>query len=140
MREKARSGFTLLEIVVACAIVVAMSAGSYLGGSAYLALGRYNRARADVAALAMAVSQYRLELDEWPGALSKLKSADGDFGPWVDSDLLTDPWGNSYQYYYDEDEGVFAVWSKGPDGSNSSGSSPAAADEFKGDDIGLVGR
>lgn len=130
---KKHRGFTLIEILVACSIIIALAVGAVNLSSNWLAAGRYNKTRADVAAISLAISQYRLEMNVLPTRLSDLTTKSGNFGPWLSNDALTDTWKQSYQYY--KNGNSYAVWSCGPNKTNNSGSSPTT---FKGDDIGVL--
>lgn len=131
-----RAGFTLTEIIVACAIIITLATGAVIGGGAILDHGRYNAAKGGVAAISMAVSQYHFELDQWPARLSDLQNKVGQYGPWLEEDALKDPWGVDYQMYINTDTGQFAVWSYGPNKANNSGGTPTS---FLVDDIGTLG-
>ena len=75
-------------------------------------------------------------MEEYPDSLNTLTQKVEQYGPWLSADSLQDPWDNDYQYSFNEADNRFAVWSNGPDGTNSSGNNPA---EFTGDDIGVLG-
>lgn len=96
----ARSGFTLMEMLVVVAIIVTLAA---LGG--YYFLERAEDAKRDVAKmqtkeLQKAVETYKLDNDDFPASLDVLLQRNaGGRGPWLQRlDALTDPWGNPYQY------------------------------------------
>ena len=125
-RKTKRSGFTLAEILVVLAAIICLAAGAVVVGKNYLESGRYNAA----------VSQYKFEMEEYPDSLNTLTQKVEQYGPWLSADSLQDPWDNDYQYSFNEADNRFAVWSNGPDGTNSSGNNPA---EFTGDDIGVLG-
>ena len=135
-RKTKRSGFTLAEILVVLAAIICLAAGAVVVGKNYLESGRYNAAKADVSAIAIAVSQYKFEMEEYPDSLNTLTQKVEQYGPWLSADSLQDPWDNDYQYSFNEEDNLCAVWSNGPDGTNSSGNNPA---EFTGDDIGVLG-
>lgn len=129
-------GFTLTEIIVACAIIITLGTAAVVGGGAILDHGRYNAAKGGVATISMAISQYHFELEKWPVKLSDLKAKVGQYGPWLEDDALKDPWGVDYQVYINSGAGTFAVWSYGPNKANNSGAAPTS---FSGDDIGTLG-
>ncbi len=131
-----RKGFTLAELLVVLAAIICLGTGAVIVGRNYLESGRYNTAKADVSAIAIAVSQYKFEMEEYPETLEAMTQKVEQYGPWLHEDSLKDPWDRDYQYSFDENTNSFAVWSYGPDGANASGSKPT---EFTGDDIGVLG-
>lgn len=131
-----RNGFTLISLLIALAAVIAIGTSVIFVGKNVLDNGRYNAARANVASISMAVSQYKFDMETYPQSLQALTVQVGQYGPWLSNDDLTDPWNNNYQYTFNEATNTFAVWSYGPDGANASGNNPT---EFAGDDIGIVG-
>ena len=53
-----KHGFTLVEIIVACAVVIALFAGAVFIGHNLLENGKYNKAKTDIATIDTAVRQY----------------------------------------------------------------------------------
>lgn len=135
LKKGRRLGFTFMELVFVLCAVVALSSGAFIVGNNILQNGRYNAARSDVAAISLAVSQYHFEMEAWPATLIDLTTANGQYGPWLDADGLTDPWGNGYNYAIGAGN-TFAIWSNGENRTNDSGDAPAS---FSSDDIGLIG-
>lgn len=131
-----RNGFTLISLLIALAAVIAIGTSVIFVGKNVLDNGRYNAAKANVASISMAVSQYKFDMETYPQSLQALTVQVEQYGPWLSNDDLTDPWGRNYQYTFNEATNTFAVWSYGPDGTNASGNNPT---EFSGDDIGVVG-
>ena len=134
--KRKRPGFTFMELVFVLCAVVALSAGAFVTGNSILQNGRYNAARSDVAAISLAVSQYHFEMEAWPANLAALATAQGQYGPWLDTDGMTDPWGQGYNYALSADNRTFAIWSNGENRANNSGDAPTT---FSSDDIGLIG-
>lgn len=135
-RERRRNGFTLIEILVACAIIVALAVGAILIGSTLLDHGRHNKAQTDVSSISIAITQYKFEMGSYPASLSVLTTKSGSYGPWLDSDTLTDPWGTAYKFSIDEANRRFGVWSCGKNKTDETGSYKGS---FAGDDIGIEG-
>ena len=89
-----KQGFTFVEILVACSIIIALAVGAIFLGSAILDNGRYNKAKTDTATISTAIGQYKLK----------------------------DPWGNDYHFSVNTSTGRFAVWSNGHNKTNDTGS------------------
>lgn len=89
-------GFTFVEILVACSIIIALAVGAIFLGSAILDNGRYNKAKTDTATISTAIGQYKFELGSFPKSIDDLTKKDGQYGPYLSSDILKDPWGNDY--------------------------------------------
>ena len=130
-----RKGFTLIEILVACAVIIALAAGAIFGVYSLLQSGKYNKAKTDVAAIDIALRQYYFDTGKAADSLDKLTVKDGTLGPWLDKDNIVDPWGTNYYYMY-YSSGTYYVLSYGSDKklSTSVASQPNAV---SGDDIGV---
>lgn len=131
-----KRGFSLIEMVVVISIIVALASGAFIVGNSVLQNGKFNAAKSEVAALGLAVSQYHFELEAWPGTLEALTTAVGQYGPWLDAESLSDPWGHAFNYAINANGRQFAIWSNGANGTNDSGNIPA---QFNSDDIGIIG-
>lgn len=93
------------------------------------------KAYADTANIGAAISQYKFEIGSYPNNLKTLTEKNNSLGPWLTS-VPDDPWGREYQYLHDDNQGRFAVFSFGEDGSNSGSTVTEIADG----DIGFTGR
>lgn len=103
-------GFTFMEILVCLSCIVALGVGaSYVAGEA-LRYSRYNTARSDMAIISAAVSQYYFEVGSMPANLNALTSKNGQYGPWLTSDALKDPWGNAYVFRDSPAEKNFLIY------------------------------
>lgn len=131
-----KQGFTFVEILVACSIIIALAVGAIFLGSAILDNGRYNKAKTDTATISTAIGQYKFELGSFPKSIDDLTKKDGQYGPYLSSDILKDPWGNDYHFSVNTSTGRFAVWSNGHNKTNDTGS---FTDSISGDDIGIMG-
>jgi general secretion pathway protein G len=95
-----RSGFTLMEMLIVVAIIVALAG---LGG--YYFLGQLERSKKSIAAtqcrsaLNNAVTSYITDHGQPPPSLQVLMTRDAIGGPYLQSsDALVDPWNRPYQY------------------------------------------
>lgn len=129
-------GFTLIEMLVVIGICAALLSLAAPKASEMMKSGRRNTAAMAVNCLVIGIGQYHFEMQEMPENLEALTKKQGQFGPWVTKDALKDEWNNNFNYSYDQDSRLFAVWSSGPDGANSSGSN--VTEKFSGDDIGTI--
>lgn len=114
-----KRGFTILELLAVMAIIAILAALGAKGYSLARRQAKESRAMADIEKLRTALSEYRVEYGRFP-------ELDGD-GGFVDmADLgrvtnlvkdvvLTDPWGNSYQYVC-TNRFLYRIWSRGQDG------------------------
>ena len=127
LRKKSRhSGFTFVEVLVVLTCIVAMGTGAFYVAGQAMNYSRYSTAKADVATISTAVSQYYFEVGSMPANLNALTSKSGQYGPWLTSDALKDPWGNTYTFSNDATNKKFTIKSGGK--STSSGN----------DDVSLV--
>ena len=113
--NKRRKGFTLIEIMVACAIIIALSVGAFFGYSQAQQSRKMAQMRQDMEAICTAALAYEaMSLDSNPPAdmaalmsgLSADKAVDGTAhtfltqtkGSTVSADNILDPWGTAYTY------------------------------------------
>jgi len=82
------SGFTLIEIIVALAILGALAAIGIPQFSSYRDQARLAQAYADIRNIDLAVRKYKAENGDWPADLAALNM----------TDMPKDPWNNDYVY------------------------------------------
>ncbi len=96
-----RAAFTLMEMMVVVAIIVALAGAGIFYMAGQIDEGAKTKAQAGVKALDTACGVYKAQHQgNWPADLTVLRVKDADgYGPYVlqDEDLM-DPWGGRYQY------------------------------------------
>jgi general secretion pathway protein G len=95
-----RAAFTLMEMLIVVAIIVALAG---IGG--YFLLGALIESQEEIArtqasgTLTNACKTYYMKHNEWPQSLQQLLQKDALGGPYLETpDALIDPWGQPYQY------------------------------------------
>ena len=113
--NKRRKGFTLIEIMVACAIIIALSVGAFFFYSQAQQSRKMAQMRQDMEAITTAALAYEaMSTDSTPPSdiaslitgLSADKAVDGTAhkfltqtkGTTVSADSILDPWGTAYTY------------------------------------------
>lgn len=98
-RDAVRSAFTLMEILIVVAIIVALA-----GVGAVYVLPQLQKSNSKIAAtkaenLAKAYQAYYADHEQqWPASPQALLTADADGnGPYISADGLVDPWGKQFQ-------------------------------------------
>lgn len=123
-QRAARSGFTLIELMVVVVIIAAL-AGMVLPRVLPASdAAKRNIAMGDIANITVAVKLYRLHHDVYPSSLDDLlrpSSAAGWNEPYLEKRAV-DPWNRPYEYKYPgvHNRHGFDLWSRGPDGQSGS--------------------
>lgn len=123
-------GFSLIElllVLVLLGLIFSLVVPNIIGRSES---GKHDIAQAQIDRLSMAVDTYYLDTGKVPRNLRDLVENPGNTSNWngqyVKESLLTDPWGNPYQFRPDGQHGEFDIYSYGRDGQ--AGGEGAAAD------------
>ena len=117
--QRTASGFSLIELLVVL-VILGLIAGLVVPniiGRTEVAKSR--AAKAAVQQLSSAVDGYYLDVGNPPDSLEDLVKQPGGVdnwrGPYAKNSLITDPWGNQYQYIYPGDHGEYDIISYGAD-------------------------
>jgi general secretion pathway protein G len=125
-----KSGFSLLEIVIAIALLVLISGVVITNLDSVFGAGQENTARLFVKeTIRTPLTTYRSDTGSFPtteqGLEALVKAPEGVSnwkGPYLrDSSVPKDPWGRPYQYRYPGEKNPLSydVWSLGPDGQDN---------------------
>ena len=120
-----KKAFTLIELMVVIlilAILAALIVPRVIGRQDDAKRGK---AAADIATLRNSLQAFRLDCDRYPSTdegLEALRTAPADVnnwkGPYLDTPVRPDPWGNPYIYEYPgANENEFILKSYGADGA-----------------------
>lgn len=117
--EEARAGFTLIEILVAVAIIGTLSALAVPAYMSYLSNSKITAARELISNVEMAVNTYNMKFGKYPSDLSAVTEETADEDPLLEGGL-EDPWGNTLAYRTNGKKKPL-IYSFGPDGEDGGG-------------------
>jgi general secretion pathway protein G len=123
---KHQRGWTVVELMIALVALAVLTTIAVTSYSKYQTRARNAKAANDLVAIQTAVSQYFLENQSYPAALSNVSASVA---------AMTDPWGNAYQFInhqntpsgqWRKDKNIhpintdYDLYSKGADGQSAS--------------------
>lgn len=115
-----RRSFTMMELLVAIAILALLSGVVGVSIPGYLERGRVGTAKAQIDVFKQAITTYQMDIGKYPESLEDLVMDTGNKnwrGPYLEvASIPEDPWGNAYQYVCPGEHGRFDVYSYGSDG------------------------
>jgi general secretion pathway protein G len=120
-------GFTLIEVLLVLVILVVLASFAVLQFTGVRRKANLDAARTQVGLFRSGLQTYEVTVGFFPTSLDALRTCPSDLqnpskwaGPYLDSDIPLDPWGNPYQYACPgtRNPDSFDVWSFGPDMQN----------------------
>ncbi len=123
-----RDGFTLMEVMIAIAIVAIIAAVIAPGLFRYLETAKKSNAKSTIRVLEGAITLYQAQVGQLPANLRDLVKAPRDEklrrkweGPYLkQKEVPADPWGNKYQYRVTpQGENPYELYSYGPKGKGT---------------------
>lgn len=110
-----RAGFTLIEILVAVAIIGILGTVAVMNVTKNLEQAKVTAAQEAVVNIKNAVMNFYLQTKKYPSDLNALIEASGDEEPVLEGGegVLEDPWGTEYKY--ERKGSKILVMSAGPD-------------------------
>ena len=134
MQIKCKGLALSLDAVMYLLVALIIISIAVLLGPGVLEMARNDRATSETASIGALVSEYRQEVGNYPASLDDLKTASGQYGPWL-KEVPNDPWNSGNQYRYKYDASGFAVYSLGKGNSDNSSTNKIGTGN-----IGFVGR
>jgi len=129
MLEARRSGFTLIEVLIVIAIVVALSGLVGIALFSKQKEAKVGLAKTDLRTIESGLKQFRVKFDRYPTDEEGVEvlwnkeklDADADAAKWtkeLEKPMKADQWGTPWSYRQKSDHGdedTFDLWSFGPD-------------------------
>ena len=120
---KHNKGFSLLEILIAMALLVGVVAGVVYKVMPRLSKGKTQQARITISQLTQGLDTFYMDCNYYPSnaeGLEALVAAPQNCESWGPSSYIKkvpkDPWGNDFIYEYDENSGKYEIISRGRGG------------------------
>lgn len=112
-RTGRRSAFTLMEMLIVVAIIVALAGMGGFFFMGQLTQSKIGTAKGQAKILKNAITTYSVQNGDYPSELKQLLEAT-DHGPKIldDQRAIIDPWGREYKFIVEPD-GTVQVWSEG---------------------------
>lgn len=124
-RRTARSGFTLVEVLLVLAILVILASVVAVAVIPAMRKGKSRAATAQIELFSSQLEMYYTDVGSFPTTqqgMQALRVAPVDLadqtnweGPYASKDIPPDPWGRPYQYVSDNGQN-YSLSSSGPDG------------------------
>ena len=123
-----REGFTLMEVMIAIAIVAIIAAVIGPGLFRYLETAKKSNAKSTIRVFEGAITLYQAQVRQFPTNLRDLVKPPREEqlrkrweGPYIQQkEIPSDPWGNKYQYRITpQGENPYELYSYGPKGKGA---------------------
>jgi general secretion pathway protein G len=95
-RQASRRAFTLMEMLIVVAIIVALAGIGVVYIIPQFQKSQEGVAKAGASAIDQAVQMYFKDHNQWPPDLQSLTQKTENGGPYIRPDALIDPWGKPY--------------------------------------------
>jgi len=96
--SRRRAAFTLLEVLIVVAIIVILaSVGGTMAFRAYED-AKVSAARTKAEAIAAAAQRFMVKYERYPDSLQELVQPPSGTLPFLEPDMIMDPWGKQFQY------------------------------------------
>lgn len=127
LRNGRRRGFTLMEVLLVLVILAILGSLAALSYDAISRRANKKAAESQIGLFKTPIQMYQMAIGSYPTTaqgLESLRTAPSDLpnaskwdGPYLDSPIPTDPWGQPYQYAAPGQHNTdgYDVWSSGPD-------------------------
>jgi general secretion pathway protein G len=116
--RRARSGFSLVELMVVLVIMGLLAGVTTISVRSYLVSGKQNVARLEISKVCQAIDTFYGQYDRYPTAeegISVLATKCDAFPDGILSKVPVDPWGKPYEYVVPGRSGPYEVISYGAD-------------------------
>ena len=117
---RSRRAFTLMEILLALAILVILAGTGTLVYVRIQKQANVDAAKNQIHSFESCMEKYHLDVGAYPSSLQDLRNPPANVakwqGPYIDKEVLEDPWGRAYHYQVDGTGDGYELYSSGPDG------------------------
>lgn len=126
VHNHSRSGFTLIEILIAVTIVAIMGSGAFYYANKYYANAKKSATKSTLRVLESAIAEYNTDIGEYPSSLRDLvfkpsneKAAESWSQYLKKKEVPKDGWGREFHYEVTPDaENPYELYSYGPRGKS----------------------
>lgn len=123
--RRSRAGFTLIEILLVVVIIGILAGIALPKLSGHTRKAEITKARAEIENIGTALSQFELDMGEFPKSIRELVASPGNDrwnGPYLTKGMPSDPWKRAYVYACpgQHNPKTYDLMSLGPDGVESS--------------------
>ncbi len=127
LNSKNDEGFTFVETLVTLAIITILTLAVGISAVKYIDRARITSCKTQIETFKMALQSYYIDCGKYPGKAQGLEALwkkpivspipTNWSGPYVDSEIPTDPWGTPYVYIAPGENGLpYEIRSYGADG------------------------